>query len=529
MLPFSDSVVEAVVEYHLDILEPPNVSAEKKLVIERAQNHLLDFTQHTWPDYIADPFHVDVCSQIDKLVDGELQYMMLFAPPQHGKSEIVSRRLPPYWLAKRPDMPVGLISYGASLALLNTRAAQAIFLSPQYKEIFPHMMKDDKNWRIADWHTENHRGYVLAAGAGGPITGHGFGLAIIDDPIENWAAAQSDTLRNSLWEWWKGTFKSRVWEFGSILFMMTRWHEDDLAARILDSEGRIEEGGKWKVLSYSALAEKENKDKGILPDPLGRKPGEALAPHRFSSTYLNVLRNEAPRVFDAEYQQRPTAPKGQLFKIGNVNYADATAIPEEVATVTAEGEILALSNSRRVQYVRFWDMAATEAEMFSRDPAYTVGTLMAMFDTQKKDLAGRSIMRPYVLHVERFRLAPEQVADRIETTAKLDGTRVKVRIEQEPGSAGKTVIAAYVQLLQGFDMGGIPATGKKEVRASPIAIQFNAGNIMVVVAPWNRLWLNELGGFPFGTHKDQVDSLSGAYGVLTDPDKQWRRSKFAKV
>ncbi|KKN47172.1 hypothetical protein LCGC14_0665680 [marine sediment metagenome] len=521
-------LVKAVTEHFIEPLEGEKLSGPDSKKVVLARENLIDFTEHTYLRYKTEKFHAHICENLDKVVAGETRHLMLFAPPQHGKSELVSVRLPPFWLAKRPDMPIALISYGDTLAKRNSRMARDVFLTPQYKQVFPHMMPDKENWRMKDWHVANHKGYVISAGLDGPITGHGFGLGIIDDPIENWAAAQSDVIRENAWQWWKGTFKTRMWEEGSIILMMTRWHEEDLGGQILASEGRVEEGGRWKVLSYAAIAEEPDEKLGILPDILGREPGEALAPSRYSYEYLREIEKDAPRVFLAEYQQRPTKPKGQMFKIGNVNYVDS--LPEAVGTLHPDtGELLAMGFGKGVWYVRYWDLAATEEEMFSRNPDYTVGTLMALYRTDKVNALGKKIFRPYVLDVIRRRLDPEGVADLIYDTAILDTAKVPIRIEQEGGAAGKTLIHGYIILLQGFDVDGDSPTGKKAVRATPIAGQFNAGNLLVLKAIWNREWLNELAGFPFGGHDDQVDSLSGAYKLITGEETRFRESKFVSV
>lgn len=510
-------------------LDDQHFDPEDRKKIEAGRVSFIDMVEYTYPTYKTEPFHRDVAVTLDEVVNGDIKRLMLFAPPQHGKSELTSIRFPPYWLARVPDMPIGLISYGAKLALRNSRAARAVFDAPQYLEIFPHMMRDNQNWRMDDWHVANHKGYVLSAGVGGPITGHGFGLGIIDDPHESWAEAQSDTIRESVWQWYQGTFMTRLWEDAVIILMMTRWHEDDLAGRILRHEGRIEEGGLWTVKSYAALAEAENEELDIRPDVLGRKPGEPLAPSRYSAEYLERLQTLMPRVFLAEYQQRPTKPEGTFFKIGNVNLE--STLPPDIATLEygQGGEVLGiaqLGNNNMVRFARYWDLAATEEELYSRDPAYTVGVLMCLYNTGKIGLDGKPYWQPYVLDIERHRFDPEDVADLIIQVAKQDGKHIPIFIEQEPGSAGKTVIASYKKLLQGFMVEGDLPSGRKEIRATPFAQQFNAGNVLVFKAPWNKEMLNEMGGFPFGTFKDQVDALAGAYKALNEQTNQFRDTEF---
>lgn len=523
-----DNLIGAYEETVGEGFTPPDYGEDTDLVLS-AESNFIDFVQYTFPTYKADPFHISVAGELDKVVTGETEHLMLFAPPQHGKSELVSTRLPSYFLARTKDLPIALISYAASLALRNSRLAKYVFEQDQYQDIFPYMQRDTSNWRMSDWHCRNHRGYVLAAGVGGPITGHGFGLAIIDDPIQNWAMAQSDRERENVWDWWLGTFKTRMWEGGRTILMMTRWHEDDLAARILAAEGTVEEGGKWKVISYSALAEKENKSKGIPPDILGRDFEEPLAPSRYSKKFLIQQRQDiGPAVWSAEFQQHPTPHSGKMFKIGKVNLI--TELPEDIGIVNEDAEIQMLTIGKKVKLVRFWDMAATEEETSKSDPDYTVGTLFAVRDTGRKTMIGSPIYEYYILDVQRFRFDPEQVMEAVVDTATLDGSKVKIAMEQEGGAAGKTMIASYANALQGFSFEGIPSTGAKEIRANAFATQYNAGKVFVLRRPWNRLWLAELASFPGGAHDDQVDSASGAFNYLTLPDtKKRNKQKFVSV
>ena len=162
----------------------------------------------------------------------------------------------------------------------STRAGKSrtIVESEEYRRIFKDITTRQDSRAADHWKISGHRGSVLAAGVDGPVTGNGCLLGIIDDPFENWKEAQSLNTRNAVWDWWRGTFRTRVWEGGAIILIMTRWHEDDLAGRLL-----LDQPGRWKVLRLAALAETQaerdqnNKYLGLPlgeSDPVGRKPGE---------------------------------------------------------------------------------------------------------------------------------------------------------------------------------------------------------------------------------------------------------------
>ena len=539
---------------------------------QTARLHMRHYIPYTFSEYKEDKFHLSVCDDIDRVAVPDHPYpithLMLNAPPQHGKSEIVSTRLPSFWLAHNPDRPVALVSYAQDLANRNSRQARWVFESDEFQQLFGTMgvLKDPENWRVRDWHLSGHKAYVFAVGVGGPITGRGFGCCIIDDPIENWAAAQSETLRESVWDWWKGTLKTRMWEGHRMVFMMTRWHEDDLQARILTQEGRRDQcvvckwhfddeyepkkcpecggdRGRWTVRSYSALAETQEerdemaKQQGLregLPDILGREKLEPLAPQMFSKKYLiQQSIDVGPLVWGAEYQQHPTPPKGDFFKVGMAIVASLDQYPVD----SFKGRIETYRDSRgrafgrpvqlRGKVVRFWDLAASEKKK-GTDPDFTSGTLIGI---DKDNFT-------WILDQVSFRGEPEQVEKMILDTARLDGRYVKIWAEQEGGASGKSHLKTLGRMLAGYTFEGVPSTGDKQTRAYWFAGQVNKGNVKLlggisveggpIPAPWHKIWLERHRVFPHGKHDDEVDSTSGGFNALTG-EKQWADPEFASL
>ena len=305
----------------------PQDAAQELLRRRLARSNLLAFTEYTYPQYKADPMHRLLASTLDRVVAGELTRLIIVAPPQHGKSELTSVRLPAYWLGRRPDDPIILCSYGAELAEGKSRQARDIVQSSEYKALFGALRAGDiesvtvrpDSRAVQRWNLmQPHRGGLIAVGVDGPVTGHGALLGIIDDPHENWEEAQSKTMRERVWSWYRGTFRTRIWEGGAIVLMMTRWHEDDLVGKLLK-----EQPGQWTLLRLPALAESqeerdENNRHMSLPsgeaDPLGREEGEALSPQRFSAKELNSIRKDVGSVvFGSEYQGSPRAPEGNMI------------------------------------------------------------------------------------------------------------------------------------------------------------------------------------------------------------------------
>jgi predicted phage terminase large subunit-like protein len=448
-----------------------------------ARRELISFTRWTFPQYKADPAHWLIAEHLENVMRGEIARLMVFAPPQHGKSELVSRRFPAFWLGHRPDDPVILTSYGASLAESHSAEARACVESDAYAALFPEVRTRQDSRARQQWRIAGHQGGMLAVGVGGPVTGHGAFLGIIDDPFENWKQAQSLTVRNAVWDWWRGTFRTRIWENGAIILVMTRWHEDDLAGRLLS-----EQGDTWVVLRLPATAETqvERDESNALvglpagqPDPLGREPGDALCPQRFSRDALGAIQADVGGVvWYAEYQGTPRQPEGNKFKRHWFQIVD-----EVPATA---------------QRVRYWDKAGTEGA-----GDYTVGVLMAVDHG-----------RYYVEDVVRGQWSDLERERVKRLTAEMDGPEVEIWVEQEGGSGGKDSARATIRNLAGFTVHAEVASGSKEVRAGPYAAQGEAGNVYLKRAHWNGAYVNELCAFPNGTHDDQVDASSGAFNKL---------------
>jgi predicted phage terminase large subunit-like protein len=462
--------------------------AARELLRRRAARRRLErFTAYTYRRYLTEQAHALIAAHLDRVIAGELRRLMIFAPPQHGKSELVSVRLPAYWLGCRPDDPVILASYAASLAESKSRQARQIVEGHEFGRLFPGLTTRRDSRAVDHWQLEGHRGGMLAAGVGGPVTGHGGLLGIIDDPVENWEQAQSATIREKIWDWWRSVFRTRIWENGSIVLIMTRWHEDDLAGRLLAEQAR-----EWTVLRLPAVAEtqaeRDEYDRLVglptgQPDPLGRAPGQPLCPRRFSAQALAELRRDVGSLaWSAEYQGRPRAPEGNRFKRAWFQLVDAA--PAGAARV------------------RYWDQAATEG-----GGCYTAGVLMAR---------GTDGLY-YVVDVVRGQWSPGQRDPIICQTAERDRKAYAATVqwfEQEPGSGGKESAQAKVRLLAGFPVRIERVTGSKEVRAEPLAAQAEAGNVRLVRGPWNGAYLDELCSFPNGAFKDQVDATSGAFNKL---------------
>jgi predicted phage terminase large subunit-like protein len=396
-------------------------------------------------------------------------------PPRHAKTSTVTVRFPVWWMERRPGLRVIVAGYNQVLANKFSRMSRKL----------AHMrvgLREDRR-AVEEWMTQNGCWY-RAVGVGGGITGMGADLIIIDDPIKSREEAQSLTYRERVWDWYTDDLYTRLEPGGVMILVMTRWHEDDLAGRILSSE----DAENWRIVRLPALAEEG--------DLFGRWPGDALNPDRYPVDELLKIRAVLGSwAFEALYQQRPMPAEGGLFK--------REWFSKFVDAVPAQVEVR----------VRYWDKAATVD-----DGDYTVGVRVSR--------AADGIF--YVEDVTRGRWSPGERDKVIRQCAEIDPPDTQIWIEQEPGSSGVDSVQALIKTLAGYSVWGDRVTGSKQVRAEPFAAQAEAGNVVLFKSHWNNIFLDELLVFPNGQHDDQVDAVSGAFSKLAESqyveytDSIWR-------
>ena len=399
-------------------------------------------------------------------------------PPRHGKSEHNSHWLPTWYLSWFPRNQVILGGHTAELATSFGRMTRNT-IEEHHRALGIRVAQDSS--AAHRWKLESGGG-MLCAGVGGPITGWGAHLALLDDPIKNAVEAESDVHRESQWRWWTSVFRTR-WEPGAtVVLTMTRWHEDDTAGRL---KARVdpEDLDPWEFVNFPAIAEED--------DVLGRKPGDPLWATRYGARQLRAIEKDVgPYTWAGLFQQRPAPLEGGMFPRAQL-----------LAGVREEAPAEAWKRS-----VRYWDRAATRRKTAAR----TVGLRAAFLD---------GVL--WVLDVVKCQEEPKEVEDLMKGTAEEDGRRVTQWIEQEPGSSGKTVFDHFARrVLPAHPVRSDRPTGPKEVRAQPLAAKVVAGNVRLLRAPWNRDFVDELGMYPNGRFKDQVDACAGALDKLTTGARQ---------
>jgi predicted phage terminase large subunit-like protein len=295
------------------------LAALQERLVRNARTDLLPFTLATMPSFVPAGFHKRYYSILTDFAEKRIKKLMVFMPPQHGKSEGSTRRLPAYILGRRPDTKLAVISYSSPKARKFNREIQRVIDSPEYAEIFPDTRLNSKNistvagsWlRNADeCETVGHVGGFKTVGVGGPLTGEPVDCLIMDDIYKDAKTAWSPVVRSAIEDWYDTVAETRLHNDSQQLIVFTRWHELDLAGRLLEQQGIYSEDNPdgWVVVVYQAI----KKGKPTEYDP--REEGDPLWPERHNLQKLESVRKRNPHVFESLYQQEPKPLEGLMYE-----------------------------------------------------------------------------------------------------------------------------------------------------------------------------------------------------------------------
>lgn len=444
--------------------------------LERIATPLL-VQRETWDDpnpwapapflYSLDDLLVDAC------LDPLERFIIVEAPVRHGKSQLTSRALQAWHMGMFPQYLAAQVGYNDNFAKRWGGQVRTI-MRKHGKELWD-LELDPQFTAVGDW-KNNKGGGMISVGRGGELTGLGYKLIVVDDPIKNIQEANSELIRKSMAEWFYSTVDTRLEPGGTVVVTMARWHHDDLIGNILSQD----KGRQWERFRFPAIAElPKGKDSATWRDELGRVEGEALWPERYPLRRLDQIRNSptGKTTFNALYQQNPVPAGGDDFKV------DKWMIDTEVREPLADR-------------VRYWDLAATAG-----GGDYTVGALLA------RGISGQV----YVTDVVRGQWHSSEVEVQVIRCARQDGVDVRIRMEQESGGSGKAVIASYARRLAGYDFAGTGG-GKKHFLYA--AAQGN-GVITVLRREWTDDFIEEHRQWPKGRNDDMVDAAGNAFIELT--------------
>lgn len=456
-----------------------------------APNTFSRFLGYSNPKYEAEWFHILIADHCQKLLEGTIKNLMVFIGPQHGKSEIISRNFPAWALGKNPDLKIVGCSYSSDLAEQFSRSIQRTIDSKEYQSIFPDTYLNGPNIRtdtkgflrnVDIFEMVGHRGFYKAVGVGGSLTGTPVDIAIIDDPVKDANEANSITYRQRVWDWYNTVLSTRLHNDSKQLFIMTRWHEDDLAGRILKAEPQ-----DWTVLSIPAICEQEHD--GALHSP--RHIGDALWESRHSKRKLEKQKARAPREFSALYQQHPTIEGGNIVK---------------------------RDWFRRISMAEFTALRFNEPIHFYLDTAYNKKKKNQDNDPSGILAACRIRNNIYLYDAQQvWKEMPDLLRFLPDYMEAHEGNKESI-LHIEPKANGISVVQ-MLREISTLNVKETPTpTDDKEVRLRAVSPRIECGRVYIVEGSWNDDFLDEVCGFPSQPHDEFVDILGYAINDLYEED-----------
>jgi len=419
--------------------------------IDLARCYFLSYCHIINANFQSSEHHIQIAKVLDQIADGVPKRLIVSLPPRHGKSFLISQHFPTFYMGRNPKKNIISTAYNQSLAEDFGNYVKKLMLTDEYKAIFPY--KIDITSKSKKRFSLEQGGNYYAVGKGGPITGRGANLIIIDDLIKNEQEARSEVHRKHVIDWYKNTLRTRLQPKGSIIIVQTRWHEGDLIGDLLKNSRE-----KWEYIKFPAISEE----------------GKALWPEFYPIDMLQTMKAElGSMVFQGLYQQEPCLDDGYYIKADWIQrYKDVpAAIPNYI--ITAD---LTFKGEKHSDYVaiQLWGLLDSNF--------YLIDMIRGQFDFTQQ-----------LFHVKQF---IEKHKDKCQNVLIEDAAN---------GAAVYATIKKHVTGLRLWK----PQTSK-EGRVIAVSPMFEAKNVFIPEDPAFDIVVSELLGFPNAAHDDTVDACSMA-------------------
>ncbi|KKN50688.1 hypothetical protein LCGC14_0630370 [marine sediment metagenome] len=442
-----------------------------------ARERLIPFCEFTYGGYRANWHHELIAEKLEAVLRGELKRVMFFAPPRHGKSELCSVRFPAFYLGHKPQDSIIACSYAENLACTFSRATRACVRSPQYHELWPIKLsrKGDVRWQLDG--KKDERPSYIAAGINGSVSGEGANLLIIDDPIKTAKQAYSKGYRDDCWNWYRLVGRTRLQPDASIILMMTRWHDDDLAGRIIQQMKEDPTSTQWEIVVLPA----ENLEGGE-----GHLPYPALWPTQYSTKALaDIQKDIGLYAWWALYQQSPRIASGTVFKREWWPIVDL--VPE-----------LAFK-------LQVWDTA------FGGDDYSVCQTTGIRLKTEAPRFIGMDVWRDRPIWPDLKQAAVDQYEKHKPDVVAIELKATGISLIQDLQATHP-----HIPVI-GIDIKNTP----HPVRTAAVVTQVANGQYGLARGEWNSAFIDEHSEYPLGAHDDQVTTtvhilnlvVHGGYGT----------------
>jgi len=424
------------------------------------------------PSYESPEHLIALAEKLEAIERGEIKRLIVLIPPRYGKSEQISLRFPCWCLGRNPEIQLVQAGYAESISLTHSRRARDIFISPACKTLFPDVyFRPERAGQeniiperqaAHEWGTRQGGSYY-AVGIGGGLTGRGFDIGIIDDPVKDSEEADSITYRERAWEWYQKVFRTRGHPGAAIIIVMTRWHEDDLVGRLLEQSRKDPTSDQWEILHFPAI-----------------KDGQPLWPERYSLEDLERTRSSiGSRSFEALYQGNPTIATGQIIKREWWQYYEE---PPEFRYI-----------------IQSWDTAFKDKQQndysvcttwgIVRNGIYLIGLWRAKVEYPELKRGAEAL---YLKHRPR-------------------------RVLIEDKASGQSLIQELRRNTR-IPLLAIKVDQNKVARANAATPLIEAGKVYLPkYATWLHDFVEECAAFPNAAHDDMVDSLTQTINYLVNP------------
>lgn len=439
---------------------------------ELARRHLLNFVKYRFAQYKINWHHKVLAEKLELVKQGKLKKLMVFMPPRHGKSEIISVNFPAWVLGENPDLNIIAASYSSDLATDFGRQVRNIMLSPEYSVLFDTRLAEDAKAK-GSWST-NGRGNYNAVGVGGSSTGKGADILIIDDPVKDSQEAESEVVSEAIWDWYKSVAVTRLSPQGARIIVMTRWNDKDLAGRILEQDP------DWDIVEFPAIAEVNEEY---------RKEGEALWADYFTLARLEeIKRDVGSMVWAALYQQNPIVSENATFTRDMFRY-----IPFEDVLKKQTLCYITIDSAGSNKEKKKSDWTGITINWIDRDNVWHLKSY------HTKDGGTKLIDLIFQLH-NTYR--PEYIG--LEKTMYTEGIQPYLTVEM----AKRNCYPSIKELHHGGTA--------KEIRIKSLVPRYERGHIYHIIGMCDDLE-NELVRFPKSKNDDVMDSAAYQVHIASAP------------
>jgi predicted phage terminase large subunit-like protein len=435
---------------------------DMEMLVALARHDLACYAIAHWPGFELAAHHRLMADKLESIARGKIKKLMIFLPPRHGKSLLTTQFLPAWYLGLHPERSIITATYGQELADDFGRKVRNLVGGPLHQAIFPGCRMTADSTSLRHFSTTAGGAYY-AVGRGGPMTGRGADLMIFDDLLKDREEANSEVIRRTLHEFYTFVAYTRLQPGGAIVLVQTRWHEDDLAGRLL-----LEQPNEWDALNEPAIAE---------TDEIFRRAGEALWPEKFPLHELEQIRASiGDAAWTSLYQQRPSAAEGSIFK--------------------REWWQLYRDWPRFTRIIQSWDTAFKTGE----ENDFSVCTTWGVADGNY-----------YLLWFWRDRVEFPELKRKM--LALAEQWRPSTVLVEDKGS-GQSLIQEF-RYKSWLPINPVKVDADKLARAQAITPLIESGRVFLPEsAAWLRDYIDELAAFPTGKHDDAVDSTTQALNYL---------------